>query len=264
MSAAPTAASRSVPLFAAAGLAVPALWSALAAGAVAEPVVSEKAPLAFEQYLLNAGTSDGGGLLRGPFRVTNTGDRPVVIRDVSASCGCLTPEFPAGPLAPGASAEVALRADTAGESTGAKAFYADVSYAYVDAAPSEQFVDRVHLKFFVDRPIVTLAPRQLIVYQATDEPTTQQVTVTDHRDIPYTVTAVTTSRPDLVTAAVVSDGSPEAGVTRVAVTVTRRPAANETVLVRIATDDPARPELYVPVGVTPGGKFPARGAGEEL
>lgn len=37
------------------------------------------------------------------FTVTNTGDKPLIIEDVSASCGCTTPKKPEGPIAPGES-----------------------------------------------------------------------------------------------------------------------------------------------------------------
>ena len=37
------------------------------------------------------------------FKVTNTGDKPLIIEDVQASCGCTTPEKPEGPIAPGKS-----------------------------------------------------------------------------------------------------------------------------------------------------------------
>jgi PHD/YefM family antitoxin component YafN of YafNO toxin-antitoxin module len=37
------------------------------------------------------------------FEVTNTGKRPLIISDVSASCGCTTPKKPEGPIAPGKS-----------------------------------------------------------------------------------------------------------------------------------------------------------------
>lgn len=37
------------------------------------------------------------------FTVTNTGDKPLIISDVSASCGCTTPMKPEGPIAPGES-----------------------------------------------------------------------------------------------------------------------------------------------------------------
>lgn len=37
------------------------------------------------------------------FVVTNTGNRPLIIENVSASCGCTTPKKPEGPIAPGQS-----------------------------------------------------------------------------------------------------------------------------------------------------------------
>jgi TolA-binding protein len=37
------------------------------------------------------------------FRVTNTGKQPLIISDVSASCGCTTPKKPEKPIAPGKS-----------------------------------------------------------------------------------------------------------------------------------------------------------------
>ena len=37
------------------------------------------------------------------FKVTNTGNKPLIIKDVKASCGCTTPHKPEGPIAPGAS-----------------------------------------------------------------------------------------------------------------------------------------------------------------
>lgn len=35
------------------------------------------------------------------FTVTNTGDKPLIIQDVSASCGCTTPKKPDAPIPPG-------------------------------------------------------------------------------------------------------------------------------------------------------------------
>ncbi|MBU2019692.1 MAG: DUF1573 domain-containing protein [Bacteroidetes bacterium] len=37
------------------------------------------------------------------FTVTNTGDKPLLINDVKASCGCTTPKKPEGPILPGKS-----------------------------------------------------------------------------------------------------------------------------------------------------------------
>jgi hypothetical protein len=40
------------------------------------------------------------------FTVTNTGDKPLVLSDVKASCGCTTPSKPEGPIAPGKSDKI--------------------------------------------------------------------------------------------------------------------------------------------------------------
>lgn len=37
------------------------------------------------------------------FKVTNTGNQPLIIKDVKASCGCTTPHKPEAPIAPGES-----------------------------------------------------------------------------------------------------------------------------------------------------------------
>lgn len=40
------------------------------------------------------------------FTVTNTGNKPLVLSDVKASCGCTTPSKPEGPIAPGKSDKI--------------------------------------------------------------------------------------------------------------------------------------------------------------
>lgn len=40
------------------------------------------------------------------FLVTNTGDKPLIISDVTASCGCTTPEKPEKPILPGKSDKI--------------------------------------------------------------------------------------------------------------------------------------------------------------
>lgn len=40
------------------------------------------------------------------FEITNTSDKPIVIENVSASCGCTTPEWERPPVAPGATSKI--------------------------------------------------------------------------------------------------------------------------------------------------------------
>ncbi|WP_326984882.1 DUF1573 domain-containing protein [Chryseobacterium sp. MYb264] len=47
------------------------------------------------------------------FTVTNTGDKPLVLSNVKASCGCTTPEFKTDPIMPGKSAQIKVGYNTA-------------------------------------------------------------------------------------------------------------------------------------------------------
>lgn len=40
------------------------------------------------------------------FKITNSGDAPLIIKDVKPSCGCTTPKWPRKPIAPGETAEI--------------------------------------------------------------------------------------------------------------------------------------------------------------
>ena len=42
-----------------------------------------------------------GGPVSCTFEFTNTGDKPLIIIDATASCGCTRPEFPTKPIKPG-------------------------------------------------------------------------------------------------------------------------------------------------------------------
>ena len=60
---------------------------------------------------------DYGEILKGSdgirvFEFTNTGTVPLVITDVSSSCGCTIPEKPEGPIAPGESGEIKVKYNT--------------------------------------------------------------------------------------------------------------------------------------------------------
>lgn len=60
---------------------------------------------------INSMTHDFGQIPQGQpashsFTIKNTGDAPLVIKDVEPSCGCTTPKWPKKPIAPGESAEI--------------------------------------------------------------------------------------------------------------------------------------------------------------
>ncbi|MDT0648744.1 DUF1573 domain-containing protein [Autumnicola edwardsiae] len=46
------------------------------------------------------------------FEFTNTGDAPLVIKDVASSCGCTIPTKPESPIAPGETGTIEVKYDT--------------------------------------------------------------------------------------------------------------------------------------------------------
>ncbi|MEJ6624057.1 MAG: DUF1573 domain-containing protein [Flavobacteriaceae bacterium] len=46
------------------------------------------------------------------FEFINTGDAPLVITEVSSSCGCTIPKKPEGPIMPGKTGEIQVKYDT--------------------------------------------------------------------------------------------------------------------------------------------------------
>ncbi len=49
------------------------------------------------------------------FELVNTGDKPMKIDEVHATCGCTTPEFSREPIAPGATAKIKVGYNSAAE-----------------------------------------------------------------------------------------------------------------------------------------------------
>jgi|ERR1051326_2036104 Protein of unknown function (DUF1573) len=67
---------------------------------------------------VNTDNHDFGKVLQGKpvdyyFEVTNKTDKPLVVENTWASCGCTTPEKPTEPIAPGATAKVKVQYNAA-------------------------------------------------------------------------------------------------------------------------------------------------------
>lgn len=75
----------------------------------------KKAVISAESTTHDFGTiKESAGKVACTFKVTNTGDMPLVITRVIASCGCTTPEFPKEPIAAGKSGDIKVTFDPAG------------------------------------------------------------------------------------------------------------------------------------------------------
>lgn len=76
-----------------------------------EVAVGERTTMEIEK-LYSAGEVVKGELIRAKFKVTNTGDKPLVIANVSASCSCTVADYPEKPIAPGESGTIVATVDT--------------------------------------------------------------------------------------------------------------------------------------------------------
>lgn len=71
--------------------------------------------LVLSDTIWRIGTIAEGTRLEHAFEVTNAGDAPLVLADVSASCGCtIARDWPKSPLAPGAHATIRVAYDSRG------------------------------------------------------------------------------------------------------------------------------------------------------
>ncbi len=69
----------------------------------------------FEEDTFNFGTVKEGEVVEHVFKFKNSGDYPIVLAQVSASCGCTTPTYTSTPEKPGEFGEIAVKFDSQGQ-----------------------------------------------------------------------------------------------------------------------------------------------------
>lgn len=87
-------------------------------GQAAQATASEKLPrITFaEKGIYDFGTLTEGDTVEHVFAFVNTGEFPLIINNITASCGCTTPDWPHEPVAPGAKSSVRVRFNSRGKS----------------------------------------------------------------------------------------------------------------------------------------------------
>ncbi|MDY3351762.1 DUF1573 domain-containing protein [Riemerella anatipestifer] len=68
--------------------------------------------ISFDKTTVDYGKVEKGSEGHRYFTVTNTGDKPLVISNVKASCGCTTPEWDKTPILPGKSSKIKVGYNT--------------------------------------------------------------------------------------------------------------------------------------------------------
>jgi hypothetical protein len=73
------------------------------------------AVITFKEKSVDFGDIVQGQKVSHTFELTNTGESPLVISNVAATCGCTVPSWPKEPIAPGASAEIQVSFNSTGK-----------------------------------------------------------------------------------------------------------------------------------------------------
>ncbi|MBR5253656.1 MAG: DUF1573 domain-containing protein [Bacteroidales bacterium] len=79
-------------------------------------VVDNMTEIKFEKKELDFKLVEAGEVVQGSFIFTNEGKYPLVIYDVSTSCGCTVADYPKGEIAPGEKGMISVRYDSEGSS----------------------------------------------------------------------------------------------------------------------------------------------------
>ena len=95
------------------GISMMMTFAAFAQDAVNQPVDNPNAPvITFEKTTHDYGTVTKGGDGTCEFKFKNNGIEPLILSNVSSSCGCTVPEWPREPILKGKSASIKVKYDT--------------------------------------------------------------------------------------------------------------------------------------------------------
>ncbi|MFZ4260655.1 DUF1573 domain-containing protein [Sphingobacterium sp. HJSM2_6] len=71
--------------------------------------------MTFKESEFDFGKVKEGEVVKHVFTFENTGNHPIIISQVSASCGCTTPSYSTTPVLPGKSGEISVEFNTEGQ-----------------------------------------------------------------------------------------------------------------------------------------------------
>lgn len=80
-----------------------------------EKTTTDGPEITFEKSSKDFGDITQGDKVEHVFKLENTGNAPLVISNVAATCGCTVPSWPKEPIAPGKSAEIKVSFNSAGK-----------------------------------------------------------------------------------------------------------------------------------------------------
>jgi hypothetical protein len=74
-----------------------------------------KTTLKFDETNFDFGDINEGDVVKHSFAFTNTGNNPLLITDVTRTCGCTIPFYPKEPIAPGAKGTIEVQFNSTGK-----------------------------------------------------------------------------------------------------------------------------------------------------
>jgi hypothetical protein len=202
------------------------------------------ADLRFAQSVIDAGQVRSGPALVQRFHFLNDGTQPVEITETRPGCGCLKPKLPKQRFAPGEEGWIEVEVNTLSQPAGPNQWRVQLFYRNGNQ-PREAMLQvnaRLTKEVLVEPAALSIRARHAIAHE---------ITVTDLRVQPLTVTAVQASAAQL--RCQLQPPRRDAGgrpiqVIRLEVRADY-PEGSRDETVTIYTDDPAYRELRVPVTV---------------
>lgn len=197
-----------------------------------------RAELRIEQPLVQLGEIKGGLKLQHRLALVNSGNQPLELLEVKASCGCLVPRFDKRRLGPGEKASVVLEIRPLGQADGAHAWNGLFRYRQGDETKATPFTIRATI-----RNEVTIQPTVLAMF--VEGTVRQEVTVTDRRKPPFKVIQARASCAALRVETKTLDN----GVTKIVLRADGQAlkSGREETLLSIVTNDPVYSDFQIPV-----------------
>jgi len=95
------------------GISMMMTFAAFAQNAAPQPAANPNAPvITFEKTTHDYGTLPKGGDGTCEFKFKNTGIEPLILSNVTSSCGCTVPEWPHEPILKGKSSSIKVKYDS--------------------------------------------------------------------------------------------------------------------------------------------------------
>jgi hypothetical protein len=191
--------------------------------------------------ILNLGDIRGGMPLQVSFSLINRGDAAITILEIKRGCDCLTPQLDKRLLQAGDKTRLSMAVRTIGHTEGPHSWTASVRYRMGDSERELPLAIRAAIK-----NDVTVLPAACALF--VERTLTQEVTLTDRRQPPLTVTRAQTALRGIK----VEVKAQAHGTTKIILEASAAglaPGRYSDVL-SIYTNDPMYPHLQVPITLT--------------